>query len=505
MNKIFNHFIRAGIIVCCAVYSVQASEQEGANKKLHISNLNRNVQPISVIIFGGGLSGLAAASCFTENGVSCMVIQGPAPEGALMKARTVRNWPGKPGAVGSDIIDEISSHVEANKIPILDEEVINVDFSSWPYRVVTQRFDDGTIVERTALSCIIATGSEPNLLNIPGENEYFGKGVCTCVWCDGPLYKNKKVVVVGSGQHAIFEATHLASIAREVVIVAREDRLIARDPQELDRLLARSNVKVIFNSDAQEVKGDDNGVTQLVMRNNKTGLQSTIDVDGIFLAIGSRPKTSLFKDQIKLNERGTIELGINQATSQEGVYAAGEVCASKFSSAIACAGQGCIAALQAKSFLEDVGLPFSNQKHWGYNTRSDLGSYQDSLVSDESDINEYRAAREIYTQDDFKKLVLDSPLPLVIDFYSPACYSCKRMMPIFEDLMKGYDGKVNFIKVSISNTDIETDLIIKKLQGTEIKSVPTFVLVRKGKEITRLAGILTRDQLKQKIDQIFHL
>lgn len=500
MNKIFNQLILISIIVCCSLYDMQA--------KLHISSLNRAEQPTSVIILGGGLSGLAAASCFTENGVSCLVIQGPVPEGALMKARMVRNWPGKPGAAGSDIIDEMSSHVQANKIPILEEEVINVDFSFWPYRVTTRRLDDGVIVERTALSCIIAMGSEPNLLGIPGEsgdNGYFGKGVCTCVWCDGPLYKNKKVAVIGSGQSAIFEATHLASIAREVLIVAREDRLAARDPQELDRLLARPNVKVVFNTDAQEVKGDGNAVTQLVVRNNKTNQQSTINVDGIFLAIGSRPKTSLFKDQIKLNERGTIELGINQATSREGVFAAGEVCASRFSSAIACAGQGCIAAIQAKNFLEEVGLPFSAQKDWGYNTRSDLGLHHDYVASDEINISEYRGASEIYTQDDFKKLVLDASLPLVIDFYSPACSSCKRMMPVFEELAKGYQGKVNFIKVSISNMDIEAGLLVKRLRGTEIKSVPTFLLVRSGKEVSRVIGVLTRDQLKQKIDQTFRL
>lgn len=487
-------------IIGCSAFSMQA--------KLHISNLSRGIQPTSVIILGGGLSGLAAASCFTENGVSCMVIQGPALEGALMKAMIVRNWPGKPGAAGSDIIDEINNHVQANKIPILEEEVVDVDFSYWPYRIKTQRLDDGAIVERTALSCIIATGSEPNLLNIPGESGedgYFGKGVCTCVWCDGPLYKNKKVAVIGSGQAAIFEATHLASIAREVVIVAREDRLTARDPQELDRLLARPNVKVVFNTDAQEIKGDGNSVTQLVVQNNKTNEQSIIDLDGIFLAIGSRPKTSLFKDQIKLNERGTIELGVNQATSKEGVFAAGEVCAGKFSSAIACAGQGCIAALQAKNFLEGVGLPFSNQKHWGYNTRSDLGLHHDFSASDESDAPQYRGAREIRTKNDFKNLVLDSSLPLVIDFYSPACASCKRMMPVFEALIKSYEGKVNFIKVSISNTDVEADSIVKILRGTEIKSVPTFLLVRKGKEVSRLVGVLTGDELKQKIDQTFRL
>lgn len=500
MNKIINKLIVASIIIGCSLYGMQA--------KLHISNLSRSEQPTSVIILGGGVSGLAAASCFTENAVSCLVIQGPVPEGALSKARIVRNWPGKQGVAGSDIIDEMTNHVQINKIPILEEEVVDVDFSFWPYRIKTQRLDDGAIVERTALSCIIAMGSESNLLNIPGESGddgYFGKGVCTCVWCDGPLYKNKKVIVIGSGQSAIFEATHLASIAREVLIVAREDRLAARDPHELDRLLARPNVKVVFNTDAKEIKGDGSAVTQLIVRNNKTSQESAIDVDGIFLAIGSRPKTSLFKNQVKLNERGAIELSMNQATSKEGVFAAGEVCASKFSSAIACAGQGCIAALQAKNFLEGVGLPFLAQKDWGYNTRSDLSVDYDYVASNELALNEYRGTTEIYTQDDFKKLVLDASLPLVIDFYSPACSSCKRMMPVFEELSKGYQGKVNFIKVSISNMDVAADSLVRRLRGNEIKSVPTFLLVSKGREISRVVGVLTRDQLKQKIDQTFRL
>ena len=317
---------------------------------LHIKNINFDDQPIPVIVLGGGVAGLTAALYMAQANIPCIVIEGSKPGGALAQSHSVRNWPGKADASGAQIVSEIKDQVIANNVSLLAEEVVAADFSSWPYSIKTQKLFDGQVIERKVLSCIIAMGAEPNFLGIPGEsgdNGYWGRGVSNCAVCEGSLYKDKTVVVVGGGDAAIVEAGYLANIAKEVHLLIRKDIFRTKDIKARDRALHKANVKVHFNTQAKEILGDGNKITEVVVENNKTHERKVLDVDGFFLAIGSQPKTSVFRNQLELDQRGFIVLKKHQTASKPGVFAAGDVSDPLFVQAITSAGQGCMAPLQA--------------------------------------------------------------------------------------------------------------------------------------------------------------
>ena len=490
MNNIFIRFVFLSTVVCS--FGVLQAELDN-------SLTEQDKQTIPAIVLGGGVSGLSAAVCLAQEGVPCLVIEGAKPGGSLAFAQSVRNWPGKKDASGAEIVEEIREHVLASRVLVMEEEATEVDFSKWPYRIKSQQLDDGTVHERYALSCIIAMGSEPNLLGVPGEsgpNGYFGNGEHTCVWCDGPLYDGKKIAIVGGGQGAVFEARHMSKIAREVVIIVQDEQFSVKDTKELDRLLAKPNVSVLFNTQVQEIKGDGQSVTHLSVKNKKTNELSDIEIDGVFLAIGSRPKTVLFKDQITLSPRNAIVLERHQATSKDGVFAVGDICESMFNQAIASAGQGCIAALQVKTFLESIGIQPPAKKHWGYDAnwswRSECEQFHEARSKAASS-----GAMEVGSVKEFEELVLKSKRLVVVDFYSPTCPACKFMMPTFEELAKNYGSDIDFVKVNITKSQLSANSLVRRVQGADIKSIPTFVFVRNGKEIGRASNLRSKDHLKQ--------
>jgi len=485
-----------------------SSEKSGS--VLHIKNISFEVEPVPVIVLGGGIAGLTAALYIAQANIPCMVVEGSKPGGALAQSHSVRNWPGKIDVPGAQIVSEIKDQVLANNVSLLTEEVISVDFSSWPYSIKTKQLTDGQVIERKALSCIIAMGAEPNYLGIPGETGdggYWGRGVSNCAVCEGSLYKDKTVVVVGGGDAAIVEAGYLANIAKEVHLLIRKDLFRTKDIKARDRALHKENVKVLFNTQAKEILGDGDKVTQVVIENNKTNERKVLDVDGFFLAIGSQPKTSVFAHQLELDQRGFIALKEHQATSKPGVFAAGDVSDPLFVQAITSAGQGCMAALQAKKFLEEVGFEVVFQEK---------NVQEESLHKEEPTVTSQRVMRQdeqssehkhygVYEPKDlreFTQLTAREQLPSVIDLYATWCMPCKRMAPIFDDLAKLYKDKVNFIKINVSTSVPSADSLIKMLRGKEVRSVPTFLFVKGGKEVGRISGMCTAQQLKQEIDGV---
>lgn len=495
------------LVVILSMSGCVSSEKNSISKP-HVKNISLEMTT-PVIILGGGIAGLTAALYVSQANIPCIVIEGAKPGGALAQSHSVRNWPGKFDAPGREIVQDLKQQVLKNNVSILQEEVVGVDFEAWPYTITTKSLEDGKTIERIALSCIIAMGTEPNYLGIPGEtgpDGYWGRGVSNCAVCEGSLYKDKKVAIVGGGDAAIVEAGYLANIAREVYVLVRKESFRAKDIKARDQVVHKPNVTVLFNTQAQEIKGDNEKVTHLITYQNKTGEKRSLEIDGFFLAIGSQPKTALFKGQLELDSRGFILLKEHQATSCPGVFAAGDVCDSTFVQAVTSAGQGCMAALQTKKFLDEVGFEISYEAQSLENDSLKAVSSEALSRSDREEetagvgqgsVGKPKGLR------DFVKKVSRSGLPTVIKFYSDLCIPCQRMDPIFKALAKDFKGRVTFIQIDVYNPGADLNDLIKLMEAKKITTVPTFSFVNKnGKEESRLIGLKTREDFEQEIGKL---
>ncbi len=320
----------------------------------------RNLEEIyPIVILGSGVAGLTAANYLAQANIPTIIIEGETPGGALMQSHSVRNWPGVKDLPGKDIIDSLRQQAKGSGVRIIEGKAIKIDLKAWPFTIETESMTRAIPSEIKTLSCIIATGATPNYLGIPGEtgdNGYWGRGVTNCAVCDGPLYKDLNVAIVGGGDAAIAEASYLSSIAKHVTIFVRGDMFRAKDTKKRDEVLALPNVAVTFNTKITEVIGDGSMVTEIKTLNTKTNKTKKVNTDGVFLAIGSQPNTSMFKEQLTLDALGHVVLKNDQQTSRKGVFAAGDVCDPVFRQAVTSAGQGCKAALQAQKFLDDLGF-----------------------------------------------------------------------------------------------------------------------------------------------------
>ncbi|MDZ4098051.1 MAG: FAD-dependent oxidoreductase, partial [Methylophilaceae bacterium] len=280
-----------------------------------------------------------------------LVLTGDMPGGLITETGFVENWPGSTKILGSEIADNLRKQAELQGAQYLDDTVTRVDFSCWPFKIYTE--GDRCI---QALSVIIATGSAPRKLGIPGEKEYWGAGVSACAVCDAPLYRGKEVLVIGGGDSAIEEAVLLSQYAQKVTVLVRRESMRASQHMQ-ERLLAYPNISVQYNIQPQEVVGAQGLATGLKVLDAATHEQRTIPAQGVFLAIGHEPNTKLFKDFIALDEvTGNIKLANDsKQTSLEGVFAAGDVERRRRQACVA-AGSGAEAALDAKEFLDGLGF-----------------------------------------------------------------------------------------------------------------------------------------------------
>jgi thioredoxin reductase (NADPH) len=309
----------------------------------------KNVIPLAII--GSGPAGLAAAMYGKRLGYPTVVFAGPLAGGQLTETTIVENWPGVKAMLGSDIMQTLQGQAEDVGAILLDDTIVKVDFNEWPRVLYTE---SGQKIH--ALGVIVATGAAPRKLGIPGELDYWGRGVTSCSVCDCMFFKGKDVVVVGGGDTAIEEATHLSSYARSITILVRTDRMRATSIMQ-DKLEDYENVKVVYHKQILKVLGDGRSVTGLELFNTETQRKEHFKTDGLMLAIGRNPNTELFKPFLKLNKRGYIELeGRSQATSVPGVYAAGDVEDEEFRQAVIAAGRGSQAAFEAVHWLRTIGL-----------------------------------------------------------------------------------------------------------------------------------------------------
>lgn len=308
-----------------------------------------------LLILGSGPAGYTAAIYAARANLQPVIITGMQQGGQLTTTTEVDNWPGDvEGLQGPDLMERMRLHAERFATEIIFDHIHTADLSAKPF---TLTGDTGVY---TCDALIIATGASARYLGLDSEEAFKGKGVSACATCDGFFYRNKPVAVIGGGNTAVEEALYLANIASKVTVVHRRDKF--RSEKILsDKLLEKAqngNVEIIWGHTLDEVLGDDMGVTGLRVKSVGDGSTQDVDVHGVFIAIGHTPNTDIFAGQLEM-EHGYIKVrsgiqGNATATSVEGVFAAGDVMDSVYKQAITSAGAGCMAALDAEKYLDDL-------------------------------------------------------------------------------------------------------------------------------------------------------
>jgi thioredoxin reductase (NADPH) len=307
-----------------------------------------------VLILGSGPAGYAAAVYAARANLNPVIVTGMEQGGQLMTTTDVDNWPGDvEGLQGPALMDRMLKHAERFNTEIINDHIHTADISVRPFKL------EGDYATYTCDALIISTGATAMYLGLPSEEAFKGRGVSACATCDGFFYRGKDVAVVGGGNTAVEEALYLSNIASKVTLVHRRDELRAEKILQ-DHLFEKARegkVELLWDHVVDEVLGDDSGVTGLRVRSTKNEAQTTdIALDGVFIAIGHSPNTSLFDGQLTMkNGYITIKSGIEgdaTATSVAGVYAAGDVADQIYRQAITSAGVGCMAALDAEKYLD---------------------------------------------------------------------------------------------------------------------------------------------------------
>lgn len=306
-----------------------------------------------LIILGSGPAGYTAAVYAARANLAPLLITGMQAGGQLMTTTDVDNWPGDDrGVLGPDLMSRMQAHAERFSTELVNDHISKVDFSQRPFLL------SGENGHYSCDALIIATGASAQYLGLESEQAYMGQGVSACATCDGFFYKGKEVAVVGGGNTAVEEALYLSNIAKKVTLIHRRDSLRAEKILQ-DKLFEKAKsgqIDILWHHELYEVVGDNTGVTGIIVRDNKHGIEDRIDLAGVFIAIGHTPNTELFQGQLDM-EAGYIKVksglqGDATATSVPGVFAAGDVMDHVYRQAVTSAGTGCMAALDAERFLE---------------------------------------------------------------------------------------------------------------------------------------------------------
>lgn len=300
----------------------------------------------AVAIIGSGPAGLTAAIYAARANLSPLVIEGLQAGGQLTTTTEVENYPGFSHAImGPDLMKEMRAQAERFGTSFLQGDVTGVDLKRNPFRIVIEGEQP---VESKTL--IIATGASSIHLGLKNESRLIGHGVSTCATCDGYFFRGKELVVVGGGDSAMEESTFLTKFATRVRVVHRRDKLRASKIMQ-DRAMKNEKIAFVWNSVVEDILGDQ-VVTGVRLKNVVTGKVSELPCAGVFVAIGHKPNTDLFRGQVEMDAKGYIRTHNGTATNMPGVFAAGDVQDSKYRQAVTAAGSGCMAAIDAERFLE---------------------------------------------------------------------------------------------------------------------------------------------------------
>ena len=304
-----------------------------------------------LIILGSGPAGYSASIYAARASLSPIIIAGSQEGGQLTTTTDVENWPGdSDGLQGPELMERMKKHAQQFGVEVINDHIDEVDLSSRPFKLKG-------VNSYTCDSLIISTGASAMYLGLPSEQEFLGKGVSACATCDGFFYKDQEVIVVGGGNTAVEEALYLSRICSKVYLVHRRDELRAEKilQERLFKEEKKGNIEILWNTQLKEVLGDQMGVNGVLL--DSDGQDKELSVMGVFIAIGHKPNTDIFKGQLDM-DNGYIKIksgtsGMVTSTSIDGVFAAGDVSDQVYRQAVTSAGFGCMAALDAEKFLSE--------------------------------------------------------------------------------------------------------------------------------------------------------
>ena len=303
---------------------------------------------MKVLIIGSGPAGYTAAVYAARAMLNPVLVQGIQPGGQLTITTEVENWPGDSHVMGPDLMERMENHAKAMGAEVISDIITALDLSQRPF---VAQSDSGTVYAADAV--ILATGAQAKWLGLPSEEKFKGFGVSACATCDGFFYRGKEIVVIGGGNTAVEEALFLTNFASRVTLIHRRNTLRAEKILQ-DRLFKHPKITTIWDSEVTEVLGTDAplGVTGVMARNLKTGVETLIPCAGFFVAIGHAPASELVRDQLDLHNGGYVKVTPGgTTTSIAGVFAAGDLTDHIYRQAVTSAGMGCMAALDAERFL----------------------------------------------------------------------------------------------------------------------------------------------------------
>ena len=301
-----------------------------------------------LVIIGAGPAGLAAALYAGRAKLSVLLLEKAAPGGQILVTDWIENYPGFPeGISGTDLMMHMVAQVNRFGVDIQTGEVISMDLTG---RIKRLELNDKTITTKTV---IIASGSSPSKLGVPGENRYFGRGVSTCATCDGPFFKDSVIVSVGGGDTAVQESLYLTRFAKKVFLIHRRDQLRAVKLLQ-ERVKNNDKVEIIWDSTVTEIKGGGEGVEAVTVKNLKTGEEWDLAAEGCFVWVGTIPNTEFAVGHVELDEKGFIITNGRMQTSIPGVYAAGDVRNTPLRQVVTAVGDGAIAANEAMHCVENM-------------------------------------------------------------------------------------------------------------------------------------------------------
>jgi thioredoxin reductase (NADPH) len=422
---------------------------------------------IPLAIIGSGPAGLSAALYGARAKIHTVVFEGPQPGGQLTTTSLVENWPGVGSVLGKKVIEIAREQAASFGALFSTEQIVAIDCSHYPYTLET---NSGTKI--SAFTLVLATGASPKRLSVPGEDEYWGKGVTSCAVCDAPFFKDKDVVVVGGGDSAAEEALQLVPFARNITLLIRGETMRASAIMQA-RLQDYPQIKIRSRSSITKITGDGMRVTGIDLSDG-----TTLPIDGVFLAIGHIPNIELLKNTVSLTKQNLIALKPGtQKTSLPGIFAAGDVTDGRYRQAGVASGDGIKAGLDALEFLREHGYIDTIAVQLSprlYNPADHARKPLESIESEEL----------------FSNRVLNNALPVLVDFYSDYCPSCDALLPHLERFAAQQDGTIDVVKVHITN--------LPSISKTyTITGAPTLILFENGSEIQRISGLITADKLAQ--------
>jgi thioredoxin reductase (NADPH) len=303
-----------------------------------------------IVIIGGGPAGLTAAIYAARAKLDAVVIEKAVPGGQILVTDWIENYPGFPeGLTGADLIQKMTEQVARFGVPVTYDEVLSIEKT--PDNVIHVKLSNRIL---TAKAAVVVTGASPKKLGVPGEDEFYGRGVSACATCDGPFFKNNVVAAVGGGDTAVQEAIFLTRFAQKVYLIHRRDELrAARLLQE--RVFANEKIEMVWDSVVTAINGSMVGVTGVSIKNVKTGQESELKVDGCFLWVGITPNTAFLKDLVQCNDAGFIVVNSRMETSVPGIYAAGDVRNTPLRQVATAVGDSAIATFEAARYIEGFG------------------------------------------------------------------------------------------------------------------------------------------------------